>query len=143
EMSIWGGSVFPNQQFGPALPFSDGARYDPATDHWSPVSTNGAPPAARDPHFIWTGREMIVWGGLDSESATLDSGGRYDPSADSWKTLSPANTPTSRVGGIAAWTGQEMLVWGGVTYSSAGAAALNDGGRYSPECDKWTPLTLE
>ena len=34
---------------------------------------------------VWTGNEMIVWGGVDETSACVtNDGGRYDPSADSW-----------------------------------------------------------
>jgi len=146
EMIIWGGGIFPNQSFGPILPFGDGARYNPATDQWTPLSTNGAPPAVADPLFVWSGKDLIVWGGSSASGAlttTVDTGGRYDPATDSWRSLSPVNTPTSRAATMAVWTGDEMLMWGGVTLSAAGSGGLNSGGRYNPECDTWNPLTLE
>ena len=54
-----------------------GGQYDPATDTWTATSTTNAP----DPRFyhtaVWTGSEMIVWGGFLVD--VLNSGGRYDP----------------------------------------------------------------
>ena len=32
---------------------------------------------------VWTGNEMIVWGG-NGDSGVLDTGGRYDPVTNSW-----------------------------------------------------------
>jgi hypothetical protein len=61
-MIIWGGS---NGGF-----FNDGGRYNPASDTWANVTTAGAP-AIRTIHTaVWTGTEMIVWGGLGA-STTL------------------------------------------------------------------------
>ena len=42
-----------------------GGRYNPSTDSWTATSTTNAP-AARVVHTaVWTGSEMIVWGGLN------------------------------------------------------------------------------
>ena len=41
-----------------------GGRYNPGTDSWTATSTTNAP-AARYVHTaVWTGSEMIVWGGM-------------------------------------------------------------------------------
>ena len=61
---------------------------------------------------MWTGSEMIVWGG-DAYRAVLNTGGRYNPSTDSWTATSTTNAPTARIGHTAVWTGSEMIVWGG------------------------------
>ena len=48
-------------------------------------------PAGRDSHTaVWTGSEMIVWGGYDG-SAWLNTGSRYNPSTDSWTATSLTN----------------------------------------------------
>ena len=39
-----------------------GARYDPATDTWQPMSTRDAPTAREDHVAVWTGRDLLVWG---------------------------------------------------------------------------------
>jgi hypothetical protein len=56
---------------------------------------------------VWTGRELVVWGG-DPDG---DSGAAYDPVADRWRRVAASTIP-ARCGGTAAWTGREVLVWG-------------------------------
>src|SRR5262249_17928085 len=59
EMIIWGG-------WSGDPPMNTGGRYNPVDDTWLPVSTTGAvpPPTTRQDHTaVWTGSEMIVWGG--------------------------------------------------------------------------------
>jgi hypothetical protein len=95
-------------------------------DTWTTTNANSTPPSARRLHTaVWTGSEMIVWGGEINDSNT---GGKYTPSTDSWTPTSLYNAPASRENHTAVWTGIEMIVWGGI--SSSGA--LNTGGRYSP-----------
>src|SRR4029434_5360534 len=94
-----------------AQPLTTGGRYDPATDSWPATSTTRADP--RTGHTaVWTGSEMIVWGGGGS-SGQLDTGARYDPGTDSWPATSTTNAPSGRGGHKAVWTGSEMIVWGG------------------------------
>jgi hypothetical protein len=127
EMIVWGGR---DNMFAS---FFTGGRYDPAIDTWTPTSIGTNVPPARSGHSaVWTGTEMIVWGG--SGSAQFNDGGRYNPSTDSWTATSTgANTPSVRSGQTAVWTGTEMIVWGGL-----GQAYLDDGGRYNPSGDSWT-----
>lgn len=84
---------------------------------------------------IWTGREMVVWGGL-SDIFTRRDGGRYNPISDAWRPVSTATAPLPRYVHVTAWTGAEMIVWGG-----DGPAGLDPtGGRYlidsSPDSDQ-------
>ena len=44
---------------------------------------------------VWTGSEMIVWGGIEF-SLYLNTGGRYNPATDSWTATSTTNAPTGR-----------------------------------------------
>ncbi|HSM15028.1 MAG TPA: kelch repeat-containing protein, partial [Thermoanaerobaculia bacterium] len=66
-----------------------------ADDTWS--AAPGLPdfvPATRRRHTaVWTGTEMIVWGGFDG-SSRLDTGGRYDPATDIWVATSRAGAPS-------------------------------------------------
>jgi len=127
EMIIWGGG---NISFSP---INTGRRYSPATDSWAPTSTGTNCPSTRYNHTaLWTGSEMIVWGGSDA-----NTGGRYNPLTDSWSATSAgANCPTRRYGHTAVWTGSEMIVWGG--YSGH---YYNSGGRYSPATNAWLPTS--
>ena len=65
-------------------------------DTWTATSTTNAP-VGRDVHTaVWTGSEMIVWGGYDISTTTLNTGGRYNPSTDSWTATSTTNAPAAR-----------------------------------------------
>jgi len=106
-------------------------------DTWR--QTHVAPPEGReDLTAIWTGTEMIVWGGV-GRSGQLASGGRYNPATDSWTPTSIAGAPRERRAHSAVWTGQEMIVWGG----QLGGSFQNTGGRYDPASDTWTATPTE
>src|SRR4029077_13667235 len=53
-------------------------------DSWTATSTTNAPEGRAGPTGVWTGSEMIVWGGEPSLFSQLNTGGRYNPSTDSW-----------------------------------------------------------
>ena len=91
------------------------------------------PLVAPHPTAIWTGNEMIVWGGTPDYDHGLDTGGRYNPSTNSWTATSTTNAPTARAGHTAVWTASEMIVWGG-----SGVNFFNTGGRYNPSTNSWT-----
>ncbi len=130
EMIVWGGVYCPSS----CIYFNTGGRYNPSTDSWTATSITNAP-TARDYHTaVWTGSEMIVWGGT-SQSGVTNTGGRYNPSTDSWIATSITNTPTARYTHTAVWSGSAMIVWGG---TPDGINDLNTGGRYDPTSDSWT-----
>jgi N-acetylneuraminic acid mutarotase len=125
EMIIWGGSIGDTPMF-----LNTGRRYDPNTDSWASTSVNNAP-AAREVHAaIWTGTEMIIWGG--GNGTNLNSGGRYNPSTNSWTAISTTGAPSGRQLPTAVWTGSEMIVWGGFDGTNT-----KTGGRYNPSADSW------
>jgi N-acetylneuraminic acid mutarotase len=129
EMIIWGGGYtgYPNFLFR-----NTGARYSPSTDTWTSTSIFHAPTGRTSHTAVWTGTEMIIWGGADGFSVT-NTGGRYNPTTNSWTATSTINAPTPRVGHAAVWTGAEMIVWGGT-----GADYFNTGGRYNPNTNRWS-----
>src|SRR5204862_3894310 len=102
-------------------------------DTWTATSTTNAPDARSSHTTVWTGSEMIVWGGYNG-SSFLNTGGRYSPSTDSWTATTTTNAPNARSSHMAVWTGSEMIVWGGYN----GSSLLNTGGRYNPGTDNWT-----
>ena len=105
-MIVWGG----DDGVRPLL--NTGGRYNPVTDSWTATSTTNAPAARVGHTAVWTGSEMIVWGGL-RRSTYLNTGGRYNPGTDSWTATSTTNAPEARTWHTAVWTGSEMIVWGG------------------------------
>jgi hypothetical protein len=56
--------------------------YDPSTDSWTVTSTVNAPDARTSHTTVWTGSEMVVWGGIDQNFIELNSGGRFNPSTE-------------------------------------------------------------
>ena len=92
-----------------------GGRYDPATDSWTATSTSNAPSERSEHTAVWTGSEMIVWGGGRAYFHNIfNTGGRYNPGTNSWTATSTTNAPSARYGHTAVWTGSEMIVWGGL-----------------------------
>ncbi len=107
-------------------------------DAWTVMSPAGAPSGPRmSASAIWTGKEMIVWGGYDGRPEA--TGGRYDPATDTWTPVSTSVAPRARSGHVAVWTGKEMIVWGGYD----GGSILLSGGRYDPAADKWSPTSTD
>ena len=104
-MLIWGG-----QQVGP---MATGGRYDPLLDSWFPSTSIGAPQARYGHTAVWTGSQMIVWGGWDASINPLRTGGLYDPVSDTWVDTGILGAPAGRAHHTAVWTGEEMIVWGG------------------------------
>jgi N-acetylneuraminic acid mutarotase len=121
EMIVWGGDGYE----GGLRYWADGARYNPETDTWSPLSLANAPLPRTKHTAVWTGKEMIVWGGW--RTVALNDGKRYDPAKDIWNDL-PDSPLAARCRHTAIWTGSEMIIWGGWD----GKNELNDGARYSP-----------
>jgi len=89
------------------------------------------------PSAVWSGEELIVWGGdALSGDVTLSSGARYDPKTDTWSpTAQDIGNVSGRSRHIALWAGSQMLVWGGYPYGYQGEP--EPGALYSPASDSW------
>jgi hypothetical protein len=57
-----------------------GGRYNPSTDAWVTTTTTRAPAAHHFHTAVWSGSEMIVWGGFNNDG-DLNAGGRCSPQA--------------------------------------------------------------
>src|SRR5207248_9537832 len=99
--------------------FNTGGRYDPGTDSWTATSTSNAPAARVGHAAVWTGRQMVVWGGI-TIGGCLNTGGGYNRTTDTWIATSTNNAPSIRSDHTAVWTSSEMVVWGGIDNSPAG-----------------------
>ena len=140
EMIIWGGAREVPASGSPSRPrdvASNGKRLQPDWD--TPASSVWVdmpePPfvAGRGHTAVWTGSELVVWGG---ESYSVeDRGAVYDPMLDRWSTTRVANPPDPRSDHTAVWTGSQMIVWGGVDDDGL---ALSTGGLYNPVLDSWS-----
>ena len=114
-MIVFGGIGCGDSGSGPAL-CQGGGRYDPVADRWDSLSPFDAPSARTGHSAVWTGHEMIVWGGQSAQcqygSACAD-GAAYDPDTDRWRALAVPPFVGPRAMHVAVWTGTAMLVWGG------------------------------
>src|SRR5207244_2131644 len=111
-------------------------RYNPSTNSWTPTGLTNAPLGRVVHTAVWTGNEMIVWGGVDSTFNDANTGGRYYPGSDHWIATNTDNAPSARDSHTAVWTGNEMIVWGG-DFCCPGID-FNTGGRYNAGMDSWT-----
>jgi hypothetical protein len=132
EVIYWGGRRGFSE---PNTAFADGAAFNPATNTWRMVSA--APIGPRFAHeAVWTGTEMIVWGGLERccpiDSVIHDTAAAaYNPVTDTWRRLPDVPAPWSGDGGpaIVAAVGSDMLVWRG-----------NRLGRFDVAANAWRDL---
>lgn len=139
-MIVWGGEGYKESgYYGQPIygTLITGVRYNPSTNVWTSISDADAPISLFGHAAIWTGSEMIVWGGNNSSS--LNTGRRYNPTTDSWRPLPTASAPLSRYAHTAVWTGQEMMIWGGYNNPNNGSSSyLNSGGSYDPTLNNWS-----
>ncbi len=92
EMIVWGGQI---AAFGTVT--NSGARYNPAVNTWTALLTTGTlfPRVGRS--AIWTGSEMIIWGGANNVT-NCSEGRRYKPSLNSWSSVATTGAPGRTAG---------------------------------------------
>jgi N-acetylneuraminic acid mutarotase len=87
---------------------------------------------------VWTGREVLFWGGQAGPDRILADGAGYDPATRRWRML-PAAPIGGRTGHQAVWTGREMIVWGGYARCCPTDSVVHDpaAAAYDPASDRW------
>ena len=125
EMVVWGGTSGDGAEVSR---YVDGAAYDPASDTWRLIAE--APLTARDPGaLLWSGKEMLVLGGLTGDNGVpARDGAAYDPAEDAWRSL-----PEIGLQNITsfAWAGDQAVAWG------AGASSAMT---TTPRAGEWLEL---
>lgn len=124
-----------------------GVALDPQTGSWRVIAAS--PLAERlAATVVWTGEEIIVWGGCDASIPQCDDFGKglfadgaiYQPSTDSWRVMAPSPLPPGNRPS-AAWTGTEVLYHAGLVEPDAAASAPGGvAASYDPARDRWSPL---
>lgn len=104
-------------------------------DVWTLLARSGDHAASDGFSAMWTGTEMIVWGGKNG-AVYYATGARYNPQTNTWAPMA-ASPLAGRAGHTAIWTGSKMIVWGGQTSATTFA---NDGAIYDPQANHWTML---
>jgi hypothetical protein len=87
---------------------------------------------------VWTGTELLIWGGLTDGHGMTEAGGgaAFDPATRVWTPM-PASPLSPRNTAFAVWTGTRALFWGGGNDS---AVSLADGASYDPASRTWAML---
>jgi hypothetical protein len=104
-----------------------GLAYNPATNRWRSLPKMAYPRSGFA--AVWTGRQVLVWGGLTAAHVPPPHGEAYTPATGQWTAL-PASPLRGREYPAAVWTGRQMIVWGGSSYT--GNTAYTDGATYTP-----------
>ncbi|MCA1846562.1 MAG: hypothetical protein LC792_25875, partial [Actinobacteria bacterium] len=136
---VWGGGAGGPENWHAA---GDGAAYDPAADRWDVLPP--APLAARmGTTAVWTGREVLFWGGSSGQDTFFADGAAYDPAAHMWRVL-PAAPIDARSEHQAAWTGREMIVWGGIKRCCPIDSEMHDpaAAAYDPATNRWRTIAV-
>jgi hypothetical protein len=141
QLVYWGGTSHP-----PVRTPADGAAFNPGTNRWATL-----PPApegqqhleGHDGIAVWTGREVLVWGGLTATGeapnvARPADGVAYDPARRTWRRLPrpPLQLRYVSTNQWVLWTGRELLA-GGVEQSAGGGVVV---GAYDPATNRWRLL---
>lgn len=107
--------------------------YDPAGQgNWSVAGDWELPFSTSEHTAVWTGTEMVIWGGMfsvDGDHLQSGSGRRYIAATGDWVPMQYVGDDQERVDHTAIWTGTEMFVWGGY---NADDQSVGRGARYNP-----------
>lgn len=105
----------------------------PSAGTWEPIPE--APISPRFQHAaVWTGDEMIVFGGYDGGEGGESGAAAYSLASGAWRQLAD---PPGEVRGtpVAVWTGTEVVAFGGDHDGSA------QGAIYDPRTDDWRTVS--
>mgnify|MGYP001453254427 CR=1 FL=1 len=131
---VWGGEACND----PKSYLNTGAAYDPTTDTWTALPVDGAPSPRQGHGAVWTGSEMLIWGGIDESSSLLSDGGAYDPISRTWRPIVEPAGLAQVLAFVAVGFPNQMLLWGGL---SDGTGVLTPQGAQYDLCSKqWWQL---
>jgi hypothetical protein len=130
-VAAWTGSEFLVAGARSGGKLTEAAAWNPETDRWRRLPP--VPVGLADAIGAWTGRELVVFGGVSSPGHpgvgyTRLRGAAYDPVTDRWRVLSPSPLPAPVFSGV--WTGRELVVWNQALRSAT----------YNPGTDRWGGL---
>lgn len=87
---------------------------------------------------VWTGTELLIWGGTEDGGPQAGDGAAYDPMTRTWTPM-PASPLSPRDSAFAVWTGTRALFWGGGN-ANGNLSLLMNGASYDPANRTWTML---
>ena len=136
KLFIWGGRYCNGNQWDH---LNNGGIYDAKQKQWINIPVTNEVPARKDASIVWTGKEIIIWGGYIKHSSGIwilsNTGISFNPETYTWSSLKTINAPAARYRHTALWTGGQMIVWGGIGRQDQGLA---DGAIYDPKTSTWS-----
>jgi hypothetical protein len=144
KLIVWGGA---SRRGTDLQTFTDGAAYDPRRGRWEllPSAPEHTWLLGGNPLAVWTGREMLLWGGVtipdpvgNPNSGSPSNGLAYDPERRTWRRLPDRPAQLGRsIDQWAVWTGRELLV-GEIQEAEVGGGTV--AAAYDPAANRWRPL---
>lgn len=115
--------------------------YKFSTNRWTnPPHQNGPSAAVGWYSQVWTGEDLIVFGGKGSGSSASDQLYAYNYKNKTWREIDSPSKPSGTQGHFAVWADDVMIVWGGAQGSSF-ASARNQGFSFNPKTNEWTEIS--
>lgn len=111
---------------------------------WQAVSATGAPEARIKHKALWTGTQMLIFGGQSYTSnlpTSVTTGGVYTKSDNTWKPMATSPFPVPQFGHSAIWTGSRMIVFGGSNFDIFGPQYKASPALYDPATNTWMPAS--
>ena len=148
---VWGGVGKTTVEVSPtrSQTLADGAVLELDSMTWSPMSAEGAPSPRSSSAGVWTGSQLVVWGGLSRQNSTAnlacqrgscdaaEGGALYDPATDSWLPMNTEGGPYPRALATMMMADGAVVVFGG---RGAHGGPMASGGVYHPGSDSWTAI---
>ena len=145
QLMVWGGGLAPTDAVG------QGFLFDPASQQWRAIPTDGAPSRRMGAVLVAAGdHQAFVFGGVSSgpgqDTAPLADGALFDAATNHWQPISSLGAHpgvNDLFKGVipgtvhAYWTGTEVLLWGGW---NGGVGYVTTGHLYNPATDQWRPM---
>ena len=111
--------------------------YSPDSEAWR--SLPPAPLRAKGSDAIWTGSEVIVWGGGGRAGPAAEAGAAYEPASDAWRKIADAPLSLNSVSLI--WSGSEVIALGSrLDLRNRSSSRYAEGAAYDPVIDTWRRL---
>jgi hypothetical protein len=134
KLFVFGGADVNNVALG------DAAIYDPATNTWTLVTaTTNAPSPRWGATAVWTGTQILVFGGRATTSGpALMDGASYDPATQQWSPIAPGLA--GHVHAVGGASSSQAVFWGG--WGATTTTLVAGAERYNIGTNSWQPASI-
>lgn len=123
---------------------NSGGIYNLSSNSWRAMSD--APEARVFHKSVWTGSQLIVFGGETNElNETYATGVLiYNLNSNTWERVDASGEPEKRKNHGMIWTGEEVFVWGGqyyINFDKNSQYQIGSGGLFNPVTKTWRTVS--